>query len=473
MALADLDRPRNRAVRKKRYRGLSVHAAEVGGRFNARQAWHYETSALAHLRPLAIPARVFHPSISSNHAEPQSSRIANPYMSAMASTPDGGLLATMSNDARVELHQPPDPSRPLPTATGLDSVAPNADSLRLSLNPADSAVRGADMCWHPRRDTLILGLSNRSALWSFDVETCREDVPSKELALRGCVGSSGVTDLSALPDKCAIAAATDDGHVFIADPRSRKHSPAFRAPSKNNAIGGVEPLLLVCGGGSIRVFDIRALPANGALGSMPVLTTLRLEKALWENGLKYASAGASFSYVEPLNSGARAVFQTETGMLGLANFITGKVDFFPEPPALEPEEAIPESGLYELGAQERHARAYPWYIERRRGVVVGSLSGGGGRVLTPCVGRPAFRVVPLDLGKADNDALFNSSRLVHPLQRDCEKTTTPGVVIDTPHHVSCLSADEQLRRVVLGYPGNLVDVFHTEMEFRKGTKAQM
>lgn len=467
MAHAEWGRARNRSILKKRCRGLSVHAAETGSRFDPLQAWHYETLALAHLQPLSIPARVLHPSMSSNHAEPRGSHIPNPYLCAMAASPDGGLLATMSNDARVELHQPPDPFRPLPTATGGDAAPPSADSLRLSLNPADTAARAADMCWHPRRDTLILGLSNRSALWSFDVETCREDMPSKVHALRGCVGRSGVTDICALPGAISIAAAAEDGHVFIVDPRSRKHSPAFRAPTLNNAIGCAEPLLLVCGDGALRVFDIRALPASGTLSSMSAVHSLALRRAASEAGISRESAGTIFSFVQPLNRSARAVFQAETGMLGLANFVTGRVAFFPEPPPIEPEEAIPESGLYELGAQERHARAYPWYIARRRGLVVGNSSDTGGRVVTPCVGRPAFRVVPLDLGRGDRASPPHSSAPRHPPRRDAETTPAPGVVIDTPHHVSCISADDQLRRVVLGYPGNLADVYHTEMDLKQ------
>jgi hypothetical protein len=458
--------------------GLSVHGAEFGVRPDPRQVWQYELAALERLRPLSLSSQVLQPSLFTSTSEPARSHIRYPYVSAMAATTDGALLAVLSSDCRFELHQPPDPYCPLPTPPAASangsSRPPNADSLRLAIYPADTSARGADICWHPRRDMLVLGLSDRAALWTFDVETCSETAPSGEHSLLGG-GPRGVTDIEAFPGCGAVAAASDDGPVYFVDSRSRKLAPAFTAPSMNNAVAAAEPLLFVCGGGCIRVYDIRALP-SAKINSAP-LTTLQLSTAATDSSLDRAACGSVFSFVHPVESGTRLAFHTITGVVGVANMLTGTAELYPEPPPLVPQEAIPESGLYALGAQERHAQAYPWYIARRRGAVVPSSCGRRWRVVAPCVGRPGFRVVPLNLRRADTNlhpggvAQLRRKRTV--AQLCTAQGGAAGKVIDTRHHVSCLSSDDQLQRVVVGSPGNVVDVYQSNSEPMQEIKADM
>jgi hypothetical protein len=447
-------------------------AADFGLPPDPHQVWRYEAASLDQLQPLAPPSRVLHPSVFTDRTARAPPYARHPYVASIAETTDGALLALMTSDARVELHQPPDPHRPLPLATpapGDAAAAPvKADSLRLAINPADTAARAADVCWHPRGDTLVLGMSDRAALWSFDVETCSDTAPTRVHALRGG-GSRGVTDLAALPLCGAIAAACTDGPVHLLDSRARNVSASIAAPTANNVLAAADPLLFVCGAGCIRAYDVRALSHSDAGGARS-LARLQLASAAAVPVRDRAELESAFSFAHALHDGTHVAFQTATGIVGLACMMTGTAELVPEPPPQQPQEAVPDSGLYALGARERHAQEYPWYVARRRGVVVRGGGGRGWRVIAPCVGRPAFRVVPLGLPRPKPAAAERASgklrrlRAGAPFPDTRRAAPTTGKVVDTPAHVACVTADDQLHRFVLGYAGNAADVYQVSTD---------
>lgn len=451
---------------------------EVGFRPPANRLWFYESRALDLLSPLAA-ARVLSPSTLTDARARAPAHVRYPYVTTIAPSADGALLAVTTSDGRVEVHQPAAVNAAL---AGAERVArpegeageeaeevvryPSPDSLRLSIVLADLSVRAADMVWEPRADVVVLGLGDRSALWTFDIETCREDVPChvrKLSAISGGVDHS-VTDLAVVKGVGCVVAACRDKRIYMSDVRVRKPVGVFDVAAADNAVAAAEPLVVVCGGGLVKVFDVRMVGKGGMGGRERAVKEVRVPGA------------DGFGFAEAVMGGSRVVVQDLKGNVGLVNMITGGVEISSEPEPDRPKEVMAGTGLFELGAIEQHRRSFPWYIQRRRGVVFpGPMGQGGWRAVVPCVGRRAVRVVPLGLPKLEPAAFLRPTpvpkrRPIH-LQKSLRKKKVVREklekIIDTSDHVACLAMDEHLQRLVLGLRGNTVDILQRQSELQE------
>lgn len=451
--------------------------SEFGFLPDCHAIWKYECRALGLLQPLS-PSRVLHPSAFTDGRSNAPDYVRYPYVSSLAESGDCALLAVMTSDARVEIHQPTRSCTPLPVATsgptGLQtSPHPPTDSLRLSINPADTRARAADLCWLPDRDSVVLGMSDRPALWTFDIETCRETRPCREQRLfrGGQEEGHGVTDMTTMPGLGCVIAACRDRRVYLSDFRQGKLFSTFPVSAGNCVVASADPLVFVCGDGFIRAYDIRSLPSSSPKVSL--VSMAPRQKPLKELRVSHST---DFCFAQPVMNGARVAFQDLAGLVGLANFVSGDIEKSPEAVRDEPKEVIPGSGLYELGTMERHRRENPWYIARRRGVVVpGPVREGGWRIVAPCVGRSAIRIVPLGLPRSVPVPLAgpkSGPKSVGNFRPFCSRRTLrrnalrgqKEKVLETKDHVACVMADEGLQRLVLGLNGNAVDIYRMETQ---------
>lgn len=463
--------------------GRLLRAAERGLPLNPVQVWKLETTSLAQFRRVSPACALVYPSAFTDPTlVPQRPGIRRPFVTSAAPSADGALLALTSSDARIELHELPEIARPLcvaPVAAdalstqGAPAVQPQrADSARLSIVPSDVKARAADACWHPKNETtFMMGLSDRLQAWYFDVETCAENKPCSVLRL-GDGGARGITDMTTMAERAAVYAAVYEGAVYALDSRAKKVDPQLRGGLTNMALAAADPLLFSCSQGMIRVYDVRALPVSRGLnrGQRHVVTQLQLSDVVPTHSSSpvhgRAELKGSFCFAQAVEGGARLAFQLEHGTIGMANMMTKKVVIVPEPPPEEPEEVIPQSGLFELGAREEHFRSFPWFVPRRRGLALRGACGRGWRIAAPCVGSKSFRIVPFGIARSTQEARRGVKRRIG--ESGAPASSCEPHVVSTPKHVACVTADEQLRRIVVGYAANGVDVYQMETGLPSG-----
>jgi hypothetical protein len=479
---------------------------ELGLSVPSRHAWSFEARSLSLLHTLDPPSSVLHPTSLDGSPPP----LRNAHVVAAAASPDGALIALATSDGRAELHQPPRRYKAHGEAAGT-----HADSLRLAIRSA--AVPGprfADAAWDVQHDTLAFALSDRPAIWTYDLETCSTDMPTRTHKLSSA-GQRGITDLAPLAQSGTLAAAADEGLVYFIDRRERSPVAEFRTPATNNVLAGADPLLYVCGGsGTIRVYDVRKLPARAlnSFGSAAskvtdgALSRLRIPPPALAATPVGSDVGAKhFNFAEVVEGGARVVFQLAHGAVGVADLTTSAVELRDEAGPVGatglPGDGLGlmtrrgetptnvQQGLFALGAQQAAVDAWPWYVARRRGCVVRGGGGGGSRgwrVVAPCVRTCGVRIVKLggeggdrartgsgdkvrdegsevipDESFRDNQARRNKvvqhSSLEDTIVR-WERTRTSEVVIETPGFVTCVTADDELQQFVVGYACNRIGV---------------
>lgn len=443
-------------LRKSRSRGVArgLLRAELGFPLSVRDVLLHEQSALSQLER-EHPSRLGPTSL-----DGRSCSVRHVHVVAIAPSPDAALLAIATSDARVEIHQPSDHAF---SWLGSNSSPPSPDTLRLSLVPPSAnigLIRASDVAWFPHHDTVALAMKSCAAVWTYDIETCAEDRPTRVHNLSPAT-PRGVANLATMAGNGLIVAAAEDCHVSMLDRRARHPIAEFSAPSTNNSIATAESLIYVCGGGWIRAYDVRNLPQKSSSTRSKYIAFENQSKspsAVCKMQIRHARPGfeeslspvsSDFNFVEALQGGARVGFQLMDGSVGLADLTTASLECSPEnfSSNIAPVEAVARTGLYSLGARQAAADAYPWFVARRRGCFVTGSCNRGWRIVAPCVSRPAFRVVPLGLS---NPAISHNSYLLRK-----------EFYLDTPIHVSCALANDSLTRVVVGYASNCVDVFQS------------
>jgi hypothetical protein len=411
-----------------------------------------------------------------------------PHPIAAVPSPDGGLLALARSDAVVELHElPPTPATCSGPAGGVfgvsgasgtfahadDSVPGEREgqtinspsTLRLALQPADSAARAADLVWAHDHDTLFVALQDRPAVWAFDLETCATDRPTRVYDVRRHHSTPGMVNLAIMPASGLVAAAAVGAGVYLFDHRETRRVVAeLEVPSRNNALAAADHVLYVCGEGMIQAHDARKLPvpvprchSSLSIGTRPLTLTSAKPNADCSStlGVLRVDSGRAlhFNLAKTVRGGTGLVYQLSNGTVGLADMTTGVVAEEHIEPSKPTE--VPVSGLYVVGSRETSLNELPWHVARQRGCLLRGISNRGWLALVPCARSRGFRVIPVGLSPLSG----KRAEIPVDLARIPHTDGFATLEVKTPGFVSCLTAAADLRRVLVGYASNGIAVY--------------
>lgn len=432
--------------------------SDLGFSLGPKDVWLNEQLALSHLRPAEVscigPTTVDGRVFASRHL----------HVVGLVPSPDAALLAIATSDARLEIHQP---GPPHDSSSG--TVPPTVDSFRLRVNPARNTWKHdvvSSLAWYPQRDIVAIAMRRGAQVWLYDIERCIGDEPTRTCTVPSVL-SHGVNDLKALECSGLLIGSSANSQVFLLD--QRKHCPAaeFEVPTHNNAIAVAEPLIFVCGNERIDTYDLRMLQQNGhtttsgfstshtSLPSAKPITSVHVTQCMTD---EYASPRRwqfDFNFVKALDGGARIAFQLSDGTVGIRDIIAGTLKYSREKSRSTPNSAqtLRQVRFHADTTTQSNLSTYPWYASRRYCSVVNAPLNSGWRMVVPCLSQSGFRIVPLNLLQSTSSPL--------------SKIAAEDFYIDTGKHVTCIHAEQGMRRVVVGYDGNSLDVFHGYGDFKR------
>lgn len=365
----------------------------------------------------------------------------------MTPSADGALLAVAGNDARIEVHE-----------IGLE----DSESLRLTLVPQNQRLLLSSCAWaSPRgKDSIVTAFENSDDVWEYDLQTCREDMPSRVHRLpmsgyaRGPKVEAGTSDMVAMDNKC-LAIAQGSGLIKLLDIRlKRKHAfvgnidTAMRRPLIS--VKGMD--LYAAAAGEIGLFDRRVTSMAASTSFKSFGSDDKKQHKRSQIARKTVGPKSAFNMLQVPTSAAPGcvAYQTSDGCVGLTDMAVQSPSVFCVPENVaQPPQVNNETGLEQFGTAAE-ALQKPWFVRRRQGDIVSGPgpSNRGWRIVTPLVSGPGVRMVSFGAGEEARSVEFAKH-----------------------HHYSCVHlAGGTTDRLVLGTATNTVKIL--EVDFRKGCKQQ-
>lgn len=379
----------------------SLFRAELGHELPERLSWRGELAALSRLETARPGLRPTCFDGTANTAVSNRHRSRYSYVSQLVASPDGALLAAAAKDARLELHE-----------LGDDP----GGSLRLTLEPEDDGLKSFDLsaiAWAAPggADSIIMGFSNRPAVWLFDLATCSVQKPTRQFPLsqgRTYDGafSQGASDVVTIDNDC-FAACTNPGDLKLFDVRATKSKNSmigtFTTEMKDAVVAAQGMHIYAAGHGDILMYDRRMSRTARGGGSVKSFggksSSLKKQDSLTKNAIPDEHR-VTFLRALPGAAPGCVAYQTTAGAVGYMDMAV------PGPNGAHLPEEIPammrsaniETSLDVFGTAEQQAVSRSWYMSRRQCHVMVGQRGRGWKMIAPVVQRSGIRVVSFGPG---------------------------------------------------------------------------
>lgn len=369
----------------------SLRSLEIGDDMPDRLAWRAELSALSHLR-------LWKPGLQGTEFDgfARPSHLRNPYVSQITPSADGFLLAVAGIDCRVEVHE-------------LGSQ--DSDSFRIRLVPLNHRFSLSSCAWAAPRgnEAIVTAFEESDQVYLYDLQTCREDIPTHIYKLRGLNSASdasgprsqtGTSDMVAVSNNC-VAVAQGGGIISILDLRLKSSKEALVSKvstGMRRPVIAIDKMdLYAAAGGKIAMYD-RRVPSE--VSSTSVLSfgntntgkqkrnLVAEQKVGWDEHFNMLK-------VPPSAAPGCVAYTTAEGCVGMTDMAATKLSESPFVFSVREDPVKARTGLND-GVDDFGTTldtVKPWFVKKRRGDVVHGPSNRGWKIVTPLVSRPGMRVV--------------------------------------------------------------------------------
>lgn len=381
-------------MRHRSAQGRALHELQLGIPLPSVFTFRAELSSLAHLHPKKSLQTSFTPS-------------RNAYISQIAPSPDGALLAIASTDGRVEIHEPADDA-----------------TLRLTLLPSQSS-KLSSCAWRTQSDSDGVFLTLYRDVCFYDLNTCRVDRPSRKFSVPHGI----ISEIAAVNEHSFAVSATNSLLLFDARLRSRSACVAKIHTKLHDAVITAHDLCVYgAESGCILLWDRRKLAVSNKS------PTAMEKKQTAEVANRTVARGGRFDMLRVLPESAQGVvaYQMGDGSVGYADVVGEGGEAIPE---RRPEVRVGNSKGPELDDFGTYATGlnYPWYVNRRRGAIFAAGFRRGWRMVVPTVHKSGYRVVGFGGGMEISSYEKGWNRhcsCIQPLDNSLERLVVGGVLND-------------------------------------------